>query len=442
MEHWLRKLEKYSEDEVSSGLVINPPEISPKFTERLTTTLREAYAYGYWLNHLYVQELKNAQSGRSYKGKLKLSEMPPDEELSRLLREFIRFDESEEWQEIIPQEAIEWLGNYVPQLAGSLSNSVLERVNEVIRKSMLDGKTLKERKKDLREVSVELSRMSEARIESIARTEITRADTMGRLTSMKSNPDVIGIEFSAILDDRTTEICSSRHGLVMTLDDPRLPENTPPCHVNCRSMLLSCTIYDYPDGLLTSHEFDEVPSGMQRSEDISEVQKILETDYVSFSGAISGALNDSNDPYREQRDAHAERYYEELRNRRDREAIVRKLSEHSGIPIKSARKVYLHVFINKYDLDGEIKRFDSYDKEWLDYVAQCREGIDSSNYDMIIGGIANDRVIITLDRYFSGEISQEEALGLLRFEKPNIQYCIRTNRMLQECLKYMGSEQL
>lgn len=50
--------------------------------------------------------------------------------------------------------------------------------------------------------------------------------------------------------------------------------------------------------------------------------------------------------------------------------------------------------------------------------------------------------LITLDRYFSGEISQEEALGLLTFEKPNIQYCIRTNRMLQECLTFIESEQL
>jgi hypothetical protein len=94
------------------------------------------------------------------------------------------------------------------------------------------------------------------------------------------------------------------------------------------------------------------------------------------------------------------------------------------------------------DSSWKIKRFDSYDKQWLDFVAQCREGIDVGNYDMIIGGIANDRVIITLDRYFTGEISQEEALGLLKFEKPNIQYCLRTNRMLQECLTFIGSEQI
>ena len=89
-----------------------------------------------------------------------------------------------------------------------------------------------------------------------------------------------------------------------------------------------------------------------------------------------------------------------------------------------------------------IKRFDAYDEHWLDFVALCRDGKDVGNYDMRIGGIANDRVIITLDRYFAGEISQDEALGLLRFEKPNVQYCIRSERMLQECLTYIESEQV
>ena len=94
------------------------------------------------------------------------------------------------------------------------------------------------------------------------------------------------------------------------------------------------------------------------------------------------------------------------------------------------------------DSSWKIKRFDSYDKQWLDFVAQCRDGKDVGDYDLVIGGIANDRVIITLDRYFTGEITQEEALGLLRFEKPNIQYCIRSERMLRECLTYISSDQL
>lgn len=104
-------------------------------------------------------------------------------------------------------------------------------------------------------------------------------------------------------------------------------------------------------------------------------------------------------------------------------------------------------WLNTYELECDIDswkvlQFENYDKDWLDFVAQCRDGKNVGNYDMIIGGIANDRVIITLDRYFSGEISQEEALGLLKFEKPNIQYCIRSQRMLDECLIHIESVQL
>ncbi len=104
-------------------------------------------------------------------------------------------------------------------------------------------------------------------------------------------------------------------------------------------------------------------------------------------------------------------------------------------------------WLNTYELSDmdpkwKIKQFEAYNQQWLDFVAQCREGGEPGDYDMIVGGIANDKVIITLDRYFRGEISQEEALGLLQFEKPNIQYCIRSEQMLRECLTYIKSEQL
>lgn len=104
-------------------------------------------------------------------------------------------------------------------------------------------------------------------------------------------------------------------------------------------------------------------------------------------------------------------------------------------------------WVNTYDLDEDwsrwnVLRFDSYDKDWLVFVSKCRMGQDVGDYDLVIGGIANDRVIVTIDRYFAGELSQEAALGLLKFEKPNIQYCIRSEEMIQSCLTYIKSEKL
>lgn len=99
-------------------------------------------------------------------------------------------------------------------------------------------------------------------------------------------------------------------------------------------------------------------------------------------------------------------------------------------------------FSMKDESEWKILRFDTNNKFWLDFVAECRDGKDVGDYDLVIGGIANDRVILTLDRYFANEISQADALGLLQFEKPNIQYCMRSERILQECLTYIESKEI
>ena len=249
MQNWLKDTNK------------NFPE--EKITKTLKRNLREALAYGYWLQWLYLNELR----GKKYHGSIKLSE---GDSVKDNVQKFMN---TGEWNEVIPKDAVNWINNYVPVLSGNFSRDVLEKTRDVIKNSLQEGTTLQEREKELQKVL----EVSNSRIESIARTEVTRAHNLGSLTAMKANEDVIGVEFSAVLDNRTTPMCSERHGLRMRLDDPRIPENTPPLHVRCRSMLLALTIYDYPDGLLTSHEFDDgISPGEQRPEDIEEVKKVLE----------------------------------------------------------------------------------------------------------------------------------------------------------------------
>lgn len=104
-------------------------------------------------------------------------------------------------------------------------------------------------------------------------------------------------------------------------------------------------------------------------------------------------------------------------------------------------------WLNTYELtysskDWKEKVLYSYDKEWLDFISECRAGRDNFDFDIVIGGIANDKVIRTLDRYFQGEISSDQALGILKYEKPNIQYCIRNQEMIDKCLNHLKSIQL
>lgn len=104
-------------------------------------------------------------------------------------------------------------------------------------------------------------------------------------------------------------------------------------------------------------------------------------------------------------------------------------------------------WLNVYEFDFDptewrMRSFDSYNQEWLDFISTCRAGEDNSDFDIVIGGIANDKVILTLDRYFAGEISAEQALGALKYEVPNIQYCIRSQNLLDKCLTHVESRRL
>ena len=106
-----------------------------------------------------------------------------------------------------------------------------------------------------------------------------------------------------------------------------------------------------------------------------------------------------------------------------------------------------NAWLNSYEFifdpsEWKVLEFIAYDEAWLDFVSKCRAGKDETDYDIVIGGIANDKVIQTLDRYFEGELSVEETLGILKYEKPNNQYCIRSQKMLDECLKHIESQQL
>jgi hypothetical protein len=105
-------------------------------------------------------------------------------------------------------------------------------------------------------------------------------------------------------------------------------------------------------------------------------------------------------------------------------------------------------FINEYELDEKtpgfnIKSFPSYDEEWLDYVAVCRKGgMPQPLYDGVSGGVANDKVFNTVDLYFAGVISKDEALGRLKYEKPNHQLCILNGQMLNRHLHFVKAEKV
>lgn len=106
-------------------------------------------------------------------------------------------------------------------------------------------------------------------------------------------------------------------------------------------------------------------------------------------------------------------------------------------------------WLNVYELDEQLvnssyalKEFEKYDEEWLDFVVACRKGNVVGNYDVVLGGIANNKVFRTVDLFFAGDITKEETLRRLFFEIPNNQLCVRSQKLLDNCLVFKESIRL
>ena len=86
------------------------------------------------------------------------------------------------------------------------------------------------------------------------------------------------------------------------------------------------------------------------------------------------------------------------------------------------------------------KKFPEYNEEWLNFVLASRDGSkEYLNYDIIEGGIANDKVFNTVELYFTGLIDKSTALQRLKFEQPNNQICFINQQVLDTVLKFESS---
>ncbi|MFI3213318.1 MAG: DUF3990 domain-containing protein [Eubacteriales bacterium] len=111
-----------------------------------------------------------------------------------------------------------------------------------------------------------------------------------------------------------------------------------------------------------------------------------------------------------------------------------------------------------------ILEFHAYTSEWLEYIVSCRRGdkdnkkksgtllsgnlpsksdeITKLDDDVIIGGVANDKVFNTIELYFDGLIEQAEAIKRLQYERPNLQICFRNQTAIEQCVTFIGSEEI
>lgn len=106
-------------------------------------------------------------------------------------------------------------------------------------------------------------------IETLVRTNTFEALNEARF-SLYTSPEVAwfvaGLEYSALIDGRTTEFCQHMHGRKYRVDNPIWAEYRPPNHYNCRSLLVAITKTDTWDGTESPLPTMEPQDGFKASE--------------------------------------------------------------------------------------------------------------------------------------------------------------------------------
>lgn len=106
--------------------------------------------------------------------------------------------------------------------------------------------------------------------------------------------------------------------------------------------------------------------------------------------------------------------------------------------------------VNVYEFDLQkaktlftYKKFNDYDVEWLEYIVANRRGeYEGMKFDIVEGGVANDRVIDTVEAYMSNMMPLEAALKNLSMHRSNNQLCLRNQQVVNEFLRYIENYQL
>ena len=103
-----------------------------------------------------------------------------------------------------------------------------------------------------------------------------------------------------------------------------------------------------------------------------------------------------------------------------------------------------NAIVSVYEFDLEhfsedllIKKFESADIKWLDFVTENRLKIYAGQtYDIVIGAVANDTVMPTIQAYLSGFLNEEATLITLKTSKLVDQWCLKSEKSIS-MLKFL-----
>ena len=252
------------------------------------------------------------------------------------------------------------------------------------------------------------AKVSLGRASTIVRTEshrIQQASKLDAQNAAKSKGANVVKQWNSTLDGDTRKTHRSLDGQIRELDEPFEMGGKKAMHpggfgdpaedCNCRCQILQrARLALNEDELKTLQERAKF-FGLDKTDDLEDFKKKylesaknveLPLENSVKSGKIivgaKGAYNSRNDPDGKKREAHADRYYESIRNGK-KQPVVDAISQNANISAEYVSKMFDHLFVNEYDLDKGHVRFDT-DYDIAESVQRLRDGKNIQEHDLIL----------------------------------------------------------
>lgn len=95
--------------------------------------------------------------------------------------------------------------------------------------------------------------------------------------------------------------------------------------------------------------------------------------------------------------------------------------------------------VNVYEIKNidslNIKIFEDYSDEWLEFVVECRSG-STHKYDVVIGPMADDTIYDYIEAYIHGQMNKKKFFELMKFKYPTHQISFHTIKAL-DCMNFI-----
>ena len=114
------------------------------------------------------------------------------------------------------------------------------------------------------------------------------------------------------------------------------------------------------------------------------------------------------------------------------EALARTMSD------KNVISVYEFNYFKTKNVGYRFNEFETYNKEWLNFVVDCRKGKDiAADYDIVIAGGIYDEIADIVNDYEKNKITADEAVEQLRYKDVKFQICILNQEIIDFNLEFI-----